>query len=306
MPTLRQLSYLVALADEQHFRRAAERVHVTQPTLSAQLQTLERRLEVKLVERGSHQVTLTPLGREIASRARKVLGDVQEIIDLAASSQHGLYGTVRLGVPSTLGPYLLPYIVPELHTRYPDLKLYVKEGKPKDLQEQLLAGDFDVLLLPVPITQKELTVELLFREPLLVTVARDHPLATRKDITRSDLAGESVLTIEQGHHLHEYVRTICEDLDATLLRDYEGTSLDTVRIMAGMGVGIAFLPSLYVRSEIGSRQEVVVLDVKGLNVHRQIGLAWRKGSVNALQFNGIAELMREVSTNRLPEVTVIR
>ncbi|MDA0240846.1 MAG: LysR substrate-binding domain-containing protein, partial [Proteobacteria bacterium] len=244
--------------------------------------------------------------REIARRARPVLGDVQEIIDLAASSKHGLYGTLRLGVPSTLGPYLLPYIVPELHTRYPDLKLYVKEGKPKDLQEQLQAGDFDLLVLPVPITSKEIAVELLFREPLLVTVARDHPLAKKKSLTRADLAGESVLTIEQGHHLHEYVRTICEDIGATLLRDYEGTSLDTVRIMAGMGVGIAFLPSLYVRSEIGSRQEVVVVDVSGLTVHRQIALAWRKSSVNAAQFAGIAELMRDISAKKLPEVTVIR
>ena len=231
---------------------------------------------------------------------------MQEIIDLAASSKHGLYGTLRLGVPSTLGPYLLPYIVPELHTRYPDLKLYVKEGKPKDLQEQLQAGDFDLLVLPVPITSKEIAVELLFREPLLVTVARDHPLAKKKSLTRADLAGESVLTIEQGHHLHEYVRTICEDIGATLLRDYEGTSLDTVRIMAGMGVGIAFLPSLYVRSEIGSRQEVVVVDVSGLTVHRQIALAWRKSSVNAAQFAGIAELMRDISAKKLPEVTVIR
>lgn len=306
MPSFRQLQYLVTLSEELHFRRAAERVNVTQPTLSMQIQQLEKRLGVALVERGSAGVTLTPLGREIADRARRVLGEVQDIVDLATSSQHGLHGTVRLGVPSTLGPYLLPHIVPELHSSYPDLKLYVKEEKPSELQAQLQSGMYDLIISPLPIKHSELDVERVFREPLLIVTAHDHALARMQKIERGDLKGVNILAIEKGYHLHEQVRDICEEFGANLMRDYEGTSLDTLRLMVGMGVGVAFLPALYVRSEIGSRGEVAVLKIKAPSLHRQIGVAWRKRSVHAEQFAEVSELIRDIASRKLPEVTVIR
>lgn len=306
MTTLRQLNYLVALSKELHFRRAAERMNVTQPTLSAQIQELERRLNAPLVERGTSRVMLTPLGREIAGRARRVIADVQDIVDLAASSQHGFDGTIRLGVPPTLGPYLLPHIVTDLHADYPRLKLYVQEGKPAKLQDDLHTGSFDLVISPLPINHSDLEVERLFREPLRLAVAPDHPLARKENIERSDLAGQNVLAIESGHHLHDQVSQLCDDFDANILRDYEGTSLDTLRLMVGMGVGIAFLPALYVRSEIGSRGELTVLDLNIPNLYRQIGLTWRKRSVHAPLFKEIAELIRAKADNKLPEVTVIR
>lgn len=305
MPTLRQLKYLVALSRELHFRRAAEQVNVTQPTLSAQIQELERRLNAPLVERGGAQVMLTPLGREIADRARQVLSDVQDIVDLAASSQHGFHGTIRLGVPPTLGPYLLPHIVPDLHANYPNLKLYVQEGKPHDLQMDLQAGAFDLVMSPLPIKHSNLEVERLFREPLQVVAAPDHPLASVGGINRSDLAGQHVLAIEKGHHLHDQVVEICDDFNAILLRDYEGTSLDTLRLMVGMGVGLAFLPALYVRSEIGERGELSVLQLKAPNLYRQIGLTWRRRSVHAPLFRDIARMIRSTAEERLPQVAVV-
>ena len=306
MPSIRQLEYLVALSEEMHFRRAAERVNVTQPTLSMQIQQLEKRLDVSLVERGSMHVSLTPVGREIAERSRKVLAEVQDIIDLAAASQHGLHGTIRLGVPPTLGPYLLPHIVPELHARHPDLKLYVQEGKPSDLQSQLQSGAFDLIVSPLPISQSDLEVERVFREPLNIVTAHDHQLASKPKIDRDDLRGVSILAIEKGHFLHDQVKAICEEFGAKLLRDYEGTSLDTLRLMVGMGVGAAFLPALYVRSEIGNRGEVAVLKLKAPSLHRQVGVAWRKRSVHAARFADMSELIREVASAKLPEVTVIR
>ncbi len=306
MPTLRQLTYLVALSQELHFRRAAERVNVTQPTLSVQIQELEKRLKAPLVERSSTRVMLTPLGREVTDRARRILSDVQDIVDLAASSQHGFEGTIKLGVPPTLGPYLLPHIVPDLHANYPDLKLYVQEGKPQDLQMDLQEGIYDLVISPLPINHSDLEVERLFREPLHVVAAPDHPLASKERIERSDLAGESVLAIEKGHHLHDQVVQLCEDLDAKLLRDYEGTSLDTLRLMVGMGVGLAFLPALYVRSEIGSRGEISVLNHKTPNLYRQIGLTWRKRSAHAPLFTEIADLIRAIAEKKLPEIAVIR
>lgn len=306
MPTLKQLSYLVALSQELHFRRAAERMNVTQPTLSSQIQELEKRLNAPLVERGSSQVALTPLGREISERAGRILSDVQDITDLAASSQHGFHGKIRLGVPPTLGPYLLPHIVPDLHAKYPNLKLYVQEGKPKDLQLELQAGSLDLVISPLPISFSDLHVESLFREPLQIVSAPDHPLASKENLERSDLAGQQVLAIESGHHLHDQVQQLCDDFNATVLRDYEGTSLDTLRLMVGMGAGLAFLPALYVRSEIGDRGEIAVLNLKMPNLYRQIGLTWRKRSVHASLFSEIADLIRTIARTKLTEVSIIQ
>ena len=306
MPKLRQLEYLVALSRELHFRRAAERVNVTQPTLSSQIQELEKRLKAPLVERNASNVALTPLGREVAERAKKILSGVQDIVDLAASSQHGVDGTLRVGVPPTLGPYLLPHIVPDLHAAYPNLKLYVREGKPADLQLELQSGRFDLVISPLPIRHSDLEVERLFREPLRVVAAPDHPLSSADLIERHQLAGQNVLAIEKGHHLHDQVEQLCEDFDAVLLRDYEGTSLDTLRLMVGMGVGIAFLPALYVQSEIGSRGEISVLNVKNVNFYRQIGLCWRMRAVHANLYKQMADLIRATAEQKLLDITTIR
>ena len=231
MTTLRQLSYLVALSQELHFRRAAERMNVTQPTLSIQLQELERQLGAALIERGGTSVKLTPLGREIAERSRQVLAQVEDLKSLASSSHHGFYGTIRIGVPPTLGPYLLPHIIPTLHDDYPELKLYVKEGKPEELQLQLKEGVHDVVVSPLPINHSDLVVAQLFREPLIVVTAKDHPFSDSGLIQRSDLAGQNVLVIERGHHLHDQIVQLCQDMKANPLRDYEGTSLDTLRLI---------------------------------------------------------------------------
>ena len=306
MTTLRQLSYLVALSQELHFRRAAERMNVTQPTLSLQIKELERQLRAPLIERDSGKVLLTPLGREIVERARSVLSDVEDIKSIAAASQHGFDGTIRVGVPPTLGPYLLPHIVPKLHAKYPNLKLYVKEGKPQELQLELREGAHDVIISPLPIQHSDLTVANLFREPLHVVAATDHPFAKVEKIERRDLQGQKVLAMERGHQLHDHVIQLCEDFKATPLRDYEGTSLDTLRLMVGMGVGIAFLPALYIKSEIGDRGEIAIVKLKAANLYRQIGLAWRSRSVHTGLHNDLAKLIRKTAEESLPEIAVVQ
>ena len=303
MPTLRQLSYLTALADERHFRRAAERVHVTQPTLSVQLAVLEKTLGVKLVDRSGKSVALTPIGREVADRARRILEEVRGIRALAASAQHGLAGTVRLGVPPTLGPYLLPHVVPALHRRFPELKLHVREGMPRDLLARLQEGAFDFLLSPLP-AGAGVEVAPLFSEPLMVAAAPDHPLAAKENVVRKDLQGENLLALEPGHHLHEQVRSLCDAFGATLLSDYEGTSLDTLRQMAGMGVGLAVLPALYVHSEIAGRGEVAVLNLTDKSLHRSIGMIWPARAHGRPQFQEIAALIREIAGERFKDLTI--
>lgn len=278
MPTLRQLSYLVAIADERHFGRAANRVHVAQPTLSAQFAELERKLGGKLVERSRNGVHVTPLGRLIVERARKVLRDVQEISDLAASQTRRGAGNLKLGVPPTIGPYLLRHVIPDLHKRYPELKMYVQEGTPRGIQDELASGNLDLVLTPLPVQHKELEVHPLFKERLHIVCAPDHRFVSLDRVSLEDLRGEKVLTLQAGHHLHDQVRELCGQVGAELLYDYEATSLDTLRHMVGMGVGISFFPELYIRSEIRSDQDLRVLELTEAEIVREMCMVWRSNS----------------------------
>ncbi len=166
MTTLRQFTYLVALADYRNFRRAADAVHVAQPTLSQQLRALEARLGVTLVERNESPLQLTPIGREVVARARKLLLNVKDIEDMALRAKTGIGGTIRFGVTPTLGPYLMPGIVASLHRAYPDMRLYVREGIPDEQARELARGELDMILSPLPVSGSALHIESLFREPL--------------------------------------------------------------------------------------------------------------------------------------------
>ncbi|MCG8563307.1 MAG: hydrogen peroxide-inducible genes activator [Hyphomicrobiales bacterium] len=305
MPTLQQLRYLVAVAETLHFRRAAEKTHVTQPTLSGQLRELEEKLGVQLVERSRARVVLTPLGKEIAARGKTVLRDVQDIIELAKRGQSLLGGTIRVGVLQSLGPYLLPHILPELHQGYPDLKLYVREGLPRELLDGVDDGSLDLLFFPLPVKGADLQSARLFREPLLVAAPRDHHLAGKESAERADLKGETVLTLERGHRLHDQVRDLCDQYGAHLDFDYEGTSLDTLRQMVGMGMGLSFLPALYVRSEVSNDKQVVARHMRPRAPFRMIGMVWRKHSARQDEFFALAGLVRGILKSRVPDVTVM-
>ena len=303
--TLRQLRYLTALADTSHFRRAAERVGVSQPSLSTQIQTLEDNLGLPLVERARGAVRLTPIGRDIVARAREVLEDVQGIVDLAGSARDGLVGTIRLGAKPTLGPYLMPQVVGALHSAHPDLRLYIRETPPRALEQELAHGTHDVILAQLPVTGADFTVERLFREPLMLTLPSDHPLAAKADISSVDLAGLQVLSLSPEYHLHDQISALTREMGATLQRDYEGTSLDALRQMVGMGMGVTFLPALYVRSEItGRATEVVVRPLRDRKIWRSIGLAWRKKAGRTDGYRQIAVVIRDVVRSRFPDLIV--
>ena len=292
--TLRQLRYLVAVADALHFQRAAERVGVSQPSLSAQIQNIEAVLGVQLVERNRSGVALTPVGREVVARARRVIEEVQGISDFALDAQHGLIGTIRLGVKPTLGPYLLPHMVTSLHGRNPDLKLYVREGAPRELEYELARGEHDVILAQLPVSGSDLVTQRLFREPLYLALPAVHALAKHKAVQSGQLAGMQVLSLTQKYHLHDQITGLCEEFGATLLRDYEGTSLDALRIMVGMEMGVTFLPALYAQSEIGPQSEVVVKPIEGRRITRSIGLVWRKSAGRAAAYRQIADTIKQV------------
>lgn len=305
MPTLRQLEYLVELSRERHFRRAAEKLGVSQPTLSAQLRTLEERLGAQLIERNRTQALITPAGQQIVEIARRMLRDHQEIYDVAKTSGDALGGLIRLGVPSTIGPNLLPLILPELHRLHPDLTLHVREDVPRNLPEALANGTHDVLLVPLPVRGAHLVTQPIFREPLKVAMAEDHPLAARPSLTRGDLRDQRVLTLEQGHQLQEQVVAICEEFGADLAFDLEGTSLDTLSQMVATGAGITFLPGLYVERTVNADSGLMIRDLEGRALSRTIGAVWRETSTRGDDFALLITFIRAALGRHFPHFMLI-
>ena len=301
MTTLRQLTYLVALADYRNFRRAADAVHVSQPTLSQQLRALEGRLGVNLVERNETPVQLTPVGREVVARARKVLLDVKDIEDMARRSRTGMGGTIRFGVTPTLGPYLMPGIVAALHRAYPDMRLYVREGIPDEQARELSRGDLDMVLSPLPVSGSDLHIEPLFREPLHIVCPPDHPLAGAPLVRRQDLAGIGFLSLDRQHHLFRQASEICSEFGAHMLDDYHGTSLDALRQMCGSGLGFAIIPELYLRSEVGGEDMVRRLDLADWSASRSVAAVWREGAAFAASYRIIAEAIAAEARSILGE-----
>ncbi|MEN2786951.1 hydrogen peroxide-inducible genes activator [Sphingomonas qilianensis] len=291
--TIRQLSYFASLAETGSFTRAAEQMGVSQPSLSQQIRALETILGAPLFERGGRAI-LTPLGRELLERARRILVDVADLEDVRVASADALVGTIRLGVSPTLGAYLLPSLVARLHREHPTLRIHVREGLPTALTTGLAAGDHDLILAQLPVAGRGFHSERLFREALYLAMAVDHPLTAKPIIKMGDLAGQNLLTLVADYRLAQQVATIAADVGAVVLNDYEGTSLDAIRQMAGMGMGLAFLPQLYVRQEVRDGDDIIVRPIKGGRVYREIGLLWRSGAGRAPAYQLIADLLRAV------------
>ncbi len=300
-PTLKQLKYLKAVADHGSFRRAAEFLHVSQPTLTAQITVLEEKLGRMVLERSRQGATLTPIGRSMMPHIMAIGQEVSALIHLAQEAESGLSGTYRLGVPPTIGPYLLPEVIPALHKAFPGLKIFVREKGPRDLELGLVNGDYDFILTSRPMEIPHLATAPLYVEPLSLVCALDHAFANKGVILPVDLKGQSLLAIEEKHRLFVLMQAIATQYDAKLLRDYEGTSLDTIKHMISTGLGIAFLPALYVRLEIDPRKDVLCVPFKGDSFSREILLAWRRGSPQTEFFKKIASLMREQCHKNLGE-----
>ncbi len=291
-PTLRQLACFAALAETRSFRRAAERIGVSQPSFSAQIKALEDALSLALVERRSSGAELTPVGRDVLARAQVVLDAARELDAFARNAQKRLSGRIRLGVSPTVGPYLLPEVVARLHRSHPDLRLFIRESPPADLRRELVEGTHDAVLIQLPVNLEGVVVEELYRERLLLILAADHPLAESEQIPPDRLAGLDVLTLDTRYQLHEQVAGLCEVYGARLLTDYEGASLDALRLMTGMNAGVAFVPELYARSEVRAGGDVAVRPIRGRALHRRIGLAWRRSFRDPEALRLLADIAR--------------
>jgi len=296
--SLKQLRYYLVAAKHESLRQAARELKISQPSLSAQLQKLEDALGVELFERSRGGVTLTPLGRDLLKQAQQAVNAAEVIIDAANFATKGPSGTFRLGASHTLGPYALPWILPEVHRKYRGVKLFVREEVSDKLAEGLYGGRYGLIFTTLPLQEEGITVMPLFREPLYLVMSAEHPLAKNRTIRGDQLAGMEILTLEEHHLLYRQVEDLCKQFNAYILRDYEGTSLDSIRQMVYMEMGIAFMPALYIRSEIMDRDALKVMPIAGESIHRIHALAWRDTSPLRTFYRELGEYFQEVVASK--------
>jgi LysR family hydrogen peroxide-inducible transcriptional activator len=275
---LKDLRYLVALADTRHFGRAAERSFVSQPTLSAQLKKLEEYLGVQLIERAPKRVALTVAGEEIVERARRILEAGDEIVELAKGHRDPLAGRVKLALLPTIGPYLLPNVAAKLRKQLPRLELMLYEYQTDPMLEKLHSGEIDVGILALPVALDGLDSHVLYKEPFMVAMPSAHRLAGKATIRIEDLDDETLLLLEDGHCLRDQALAICASGGMHEKQDFRATSLETLRQMVAAGVGITLLPELAGRGAYGAARGVVIRPFARPVPVRTIGAVWRKST----------------------------
>lgn len=293
---LRDLNYLVAVAEYRHFGKAAEACFVSQPTLSAQLIKLEAALGVKIFERSNRQILITPIGKQLVTQAQNILREINYFHELAKNTKDPLIGEFRLGIIPTVGPYLLPYILPTIKKHLPQLKILLHEDKTTHILEGLKQGKLDAVILAIPVPADGCKVKKLFQEPFLVAMPKNHRLANKKLLEIKDLKNENLLLLEDGHCLREQALDICH---FTQLRENAGfyaTNLETLQHLVAAGNGITLLPALAATKN----NQIVVKPLAQQKASRTIGMLWRKQSRRAQCCQMIADMIFENLQATLP------
>lgn len=291
---LRDLEYLVALYEQRHFGRAAAASFVSQPTLSTQIRKLENELGAELIERSARSVIFTALGEAVVVRARRILADAEEIRGLARQAHKPYDGTIRLGMFPTLGPYLLPHVVQELHTRFPGLEILLVEEKTAVLLDDLRSGALDAAAVALPIIDETLHVEPLFREDFVLAAPAGDPVGSGEGpLDATAIAGEDLLLLTEGHCLREQALDVCSETGATEHVGFRATSLETLRHMVAAGVGSTLLPELAVAPPVTPNPGIVLRRFAHPSPHRDIALVWRRTSVYRDLLLHVASVLRE-------------
>lgn len=293
---IRDLEYLVALAEHRHFRRAADSCHVSQPTLSGQIRKLEGELGAMLLERTSRKVLFTQAGLLLVEQARTVLREVKVLKEMASQQGDVMSGPLHIGLIPTVGPYLLPQIIPMLHTTFNKLEMYLHEAQTHQLLAQLDSGALDCAILAL-VKETDAFIEVpLFDEPMKLAVYTDHHWAKRDRVAMADLAGEKLLMLEDGHCLRDQALGFCFQAGADEDTHFRATSLETLRNMVAAGSGITLLPALAVPNE-RERDGICYLDCDTPQPRRTIVLVYRPGSPLRNRYEQLAEAIREKMHN---------
>src|SRR6202167_5785862 len=291
MINLKDLKYLVALAETGHFGRAAERAFVSQPTLSPQLKKLEEYLGVKLVERQPKNAQLTEVGRQIVVRARRMLDESEEIIALARSNTDPFAGKLKVGLIPTIGPYLLPRIMPKIRKAVPHLGLMLYEYQTEALLKRLRDGEIDLGIMALPLLQDGLEARALYDESFTVALPTHHPLAAKNTIKVADLKGQTLLLLEDGHCLRDQALEVCSRVDVREAEDFRATSLETLRQMVVAGLGITLLPEMAVESPFGSQRGLAIRRFAKPAPARTVGAVWRKSTTRGAAIEAVCDII---------------
>ncbi|MDB2645934.1 LysR substrate-binding domain-containing protein [Pseudomonadales bacterium] len=302
---LRDLRYLVAVAEHRHFGRAAEACFVSQPTLSTQLKKLEETLGVMLIERTNRRVMLSPEGEQIVAQAQRILSEVNTLLALSEQLQDPLGGELRVGIIPTIAPYLLPQILGPIREAFPNLQLQLTEGQTSHITRLLKRGDLDAILLAIPIPDlhdENIEEFELYAEPFYLAVGEHHAKAECQTVTPEDLDGESVLLLEDGHCLRDQALAVCHAHRGVESKSYSATSLETLRQLVGAGMGVTLMPEfavpLVARADEGKRAVGVGSNVRYIPFseddvpYRTLGLCWRSTSTRAELLADLAKVLR--------------
>jgi LysR family transcriptional regulator, hydrogen peroxide-inducible genes activator len=302
--TLTELRYIVAVARERHFGHAAEACFVSQPTLSVAVKKLEEELGVALFERGPGEVTVTPAGTRIVEQAQRVLEEASRIKELAVAGRDPLAGPLRLGAIYTIGPYLLPKLVPILRKNAPSMQLLIQENFTHRLAEMLKGGEVDAILIALPFDESGVVAQALYDEPFFVAVPKGHPWENRKRVTSDELMGESLLLLGEGHCFRDQVLDICQTVRSrersVMARTMEGGSLETIRQMVAGGVGVTVLPATSIGAGGGSPDLIRILPFARPAPVRRVALAWRRSFPRP---EAIETLRKSILACNLPNVS---
>ena len=301
--TLTELRYVVALAQERHFGRAAQKCFVTQPTLSLALAKLEDELGVKLFERNKNEVLLTGRGEAIVGQARRVLDEVGKIQHMARGGQDQLSGALRLGAIPTIGPYLLPDLIPILRKRAPEMPLVIEENLTGNLAPMLREGELDCILIALPFALPGVKTRVLYEEPFSVVVPEGHRWEQRRAVKPAELAGENLLVLNNGHCFRDQVLEACPGQANTALPEGRaGSSLETIRNMVASGLGVSVVPSSALTARYATKLLKVVPFTSPVP-SRKVALAWRTSFDRPAAIDVVADAVRAV---KLPGLKIAR
>lgn len=306
--TLTELKYIVAVARERHFGRAAEACFVSQPTLSVAIRKLEEELGVVLFERGSGEISVTPIGLKVIAQAQRVLEECANLVELARQGHDPLAGPLRVGVIHTIGPYLLPHLVPTQIEQTPQMPLLLQENFTDRLLELLRQGEIDCAIVALPLPDSGLAVHELYDEPFLVAMPQQHPWANRTQIGANELKNETMLLLGSGHCFRDQVLEVCPELSRYsassegIQRTFEGSSLETIRHMVAAGIGITVLPKGSLAMPAHDNHLLKYVPFEEPVPRRTVVLVWRRSFPRPA---AIAALIRAVHDCNLPGVTYL-
>lgn len=304
--TLTELRYIVAVATERHFGRAAEKCYVSQPTLSVAVKKLEDELGVPLFERGPGEVTVTPVGRRVIEQAQRVLEEASAIKHIAEAGKDELAGPLRVGAIYTVGPYLMPQLIVQMRRRAPRMPLIIHESYTSALGDMLKRGEVDVIILSLPYAHPGIVTQAVYDEPFRVVVPASHAWASKARVPTADLCRENLLLLSAGNCFRDQVLQLCtgarRDTDDSMQRNLEGGSLETIRQMVASGVGITVLPSTAAEAPLLDRRLLAIRPLSPGTPTRRVALAWRRSFPRR---RAIETLRQSVLACRLAGVTLL-